>query len=176
MEEIWKDIVGYEGLYQVSNLGRVKSMDRYVLSGAGSNNSYQHKRERILKPGLQGKKQHPYYAVSLCKNGSVKRMLVHRLVATAFIDNPHKFDYVNHKDENQLNNNADNLEWCTMEYNNNYGTRLDKARATLSIVMRGKKYAPMSEIARKNISEGAKRGWETRRRNLAIKDMQEVKD
>ena len=109
MEE-WRDIKGYEGRYQVSNLGRVKSLkDRY--------GNY---REKILNPrnSIQG-----YLDISLYKNGVSKRFKVHRLVAEAFISNINNYSQVNHKDENKQNNRVENLEWCTSKYNANYGTR-----------------------------------------------------
>ena len=114
MTEIWKDIDGYEGLYQVSNLGRVKSLH--------------HNKEKILK-GSYAKEG--YHLISLSKEGTQKRCLVHRLVATAFIPNPYKLECVNHKDENPRNNNVDNLEWCTKAYNNCYGTRLERLSKSL---------------------------------------------
>lgn len=113
MEEIWKDIKGYEGLYMVSNMGNVKSLgfDKY------------HK-GRILKPCFDGKKN--YLFVGLHKDNKVKLRNVHRLVAEAFIPNPYNLPCVNHKDENKTNNNADNLEWCTIKYNSNYGNCKNK--------------------------------------------------
>ena len=112
IKEYWKPVVGYEGLYMVSNWGRVKSMN-YNHSG----------KERILKliPNRYG-----YLYVNLYKNNIKKKYLVHRLVAEAFIDNPDNLPQVNHRDENKLNNNVDNLEWCTNEYNINYGTRNER--------------------------------------------------
>lgn len=112
MEE-WRDIKGYEGLYQVSNYGRVKSLD-YNHTGE----------ERILKPvRLAMKSGNAYYQVHLCKDGKTNSKRVHRLVAQAFIPNPNGLPDINHKDENGLNNRVDNLEWCTHKYNCNYGTR-----------------------------------------------------
>lgn len=110
-KEIWKDIIGYEGLYQVSNLGRVKS-----LGNGGSNNS----KERImkLKIGSRG-----YYEVSLCKEGKHKTFTIHRLVAMTFIPNPQNYPCVNHKSEIKTDNRVDNLEWVTQKENSNYGTR-----------------------------------------------------
>lgn len=110
-KEIWKDVVGYEGLYQVSNLGRIKSLFRY---------------KRILKPivGSQG-----YLYVSLYnKNKKMKSKRMHQLIAQAFIPNPNKLPFVNHKDENVTNNNVNNLEWCNAKYNCNYGTRIQRSR------------------------------------------------
>lgn len=108
MEE-WKDIEGYEGLYQVSNKGKVKS-----LKYRGSNNECVLKNRKTTKGYLQ---------VALWKNQKHKEFQVHRIVAKAFIPNPDKLPQVNHKDENKTNNSVENLEWCTNEYNHNYGTR-----------------------------------------------------
>ena len=109
--EIFKDIKGFEGLYQVSNYGRVKS-----LGNGGSNAS----REKILKPQ---KDRYGYLRVNLCKEGKLKNHKIHRLVAQAFIPNHNNYPIINHKDENKQNNRVDNLEFCTSKYNNNYGTR-----------------------------------------------------
>ena len=112
MEEIWKDVVGYEGYYQVSNLGRVRSLDRIVSNG------------RKIKGKILSTKVNtpPYYPrVSLSVNGKMKLVQVHRLVAQAFVYNPdpeHKTQ-VGHKDESRTNNRADNLEWVTPKENSN---------------------------------------------------------
>ena len=103
--EVWKDIKGYEGHYQVSNNGRVKSLKQG--------------KEKILKPVRDTK---GYLAVQLCKNGEIKRCFVHRLVAQTFIQNPNNLPHINHKDEVKTNNSVQNLEWCSAKYNNNYGT------------------------------------------------------
>ena len=124
MQEIWKDIHGYNGYYQVSNLGRVKSVDRVVLSSGFE----QHRREKILK---QPKQTTGYSTVNLCVDNIRKRFLVHRLVAEAFIPNPDNMPHINHKDENKRNNCVENLEWCDPKYNNNYGTfkeRISKSK------------------------------------------------
>lgn len=132
--EVWRDIDGYEGLYQVSNYGRVKSLDRYVSTKIRGVNTRLHKgRNLSLNVTEDG-----YYHVALCKNGKSRTITVHILVAKAFIPNQNNYPCVNHKDENKLNNfvwvNDDgsidfeksNLEWCTILYNNNYGTRNSK--------------------------------------------------
>lgn len=127
MEEEWRDIKGYEGYYQVSNMGRVK---RLKITGKDGR-TY---RERILIPVYNTR----YLNVSLCKNGIIKQYRVHRLVCTAFLENPNNYPCINHKDENRLNNNADNLEWCTVKYNNSYGTnimRRAKARSRAVVQM-----------------------------------------
>ena len=125
MEEIWKTIEGFEGLYEVSNLGRVRSLDRVRKAGYGSTANVKGK---ILTPHcLNGRK---YYIVTLCRNEVGKHYLIHRLVATAFIDNPYNLPAVNHKDENPSNNNVSNLEWCDRKYNVNYGTARDRISRT----------------------------------------------
>ena len=130
MQEIWKDIEGYEGLYQVSNKGRVKSLSRLVVR-VGKPNYIT--KEKILKCSeLKGT---GYPVVSLGSNNNFKSMLVHRLVAQAFIPNPDNLPCVNHKDETRNNNDVRNLEWCTQKYNCNYGT----ARQRNSLHNKGKK-------------------------------------
>lgn len=109
MIEIWKEIEGYEGLYEVSNLGRVKSL--------GNNKS---RKEKVLKPGNNGR---GYIQVYLHKNGQKEKLFVHRLVAQAFIPNTQNLPEVNHKDEDKTNNCVDNLEWVSSRENTNYGTR-----------------------------------------------------
>ena len=117
MEEIWKDIPGYENLYQVSSLGRVKSLERKVKYKNGAIHTIN---EKILKPhkNLGG-----YLQVQLCNEGIGKFMLVHRLVCDAFLVNQNNFTDINNIDENTTNNNVNNLEWCSHLYNTNFGTR-----------------------------------------------------
>lgn len=109
MNEIWKDIPEYEGLYQVSNLGDIKSF-----------NYRGHGEIKILKQSTDKK---GYKYVRLFKNGEGKTYKVHRLVAMLFIPNPNNLPIVNHIDECKSNNMVSNLEWCTLVYNNAYGTR-----------------------------------------------------
>lgn len=103
--EIWKDIIGYEGYYQISNLGNVKSLNRIVKN----KNGYRNTGERLLKIYLPKDSQH-YPFVILCKNGKTENKLIHRLVATAFVtnDDPIHKTQVNHIDENKMNNSSDN--------------------------------------------------------------------
>lgn len=110
--EIWRDVEGYEGLYQVSSLGRVKSLRRTVSRGT----NFKPVRERILKPGYN--KNYAY--VVLSKHGVTKTKYIHQLVARTFIPNTNNYPILNHKDENPRNNCVDNLEWCTYSYNLSY--------------------------------------------------------
>ena len=110
MEEEWRDIKGYENLYQVSNKGRVKSL------GNGKSN---YSKERLLKTR---KNKRGYIQVNFSKDGKIKMFYVHRLVAETFIPNPNNYPVINHRDETPCNNCVENLEWCTQKYNVNYGT------------------------------------------------------
>jgi hypothetical protein len=112
----WRPVVSYEGLYEVSNFGEVRSLPHVVNSHMGTRISP----GKILRQAKSAKTG--YYSVCLSKNNKSKMELIHRIVATAFIPNENNYPQVNHKDENKSNNSADNLEWCTAEYNNNYGT------------------------------------------------------
>ena len=118
MEEIWKSVKGFEGYYEVSNLGNVRSVDRIVLDTVRNC-------ERLLKGKVLVKKDngYGYKCVMFCKEHKIYNKYVHRLVAEAFIPNQDKLPQVNHKDEDKSNNCVDNLEWCTQLYNNEYGTR-----------------------------------------------------
>ena len=145
MEE-WRDIKGFEGLYQVSNLGRVKK-----LNYRGKEN-----REKILKgvPDKDG-----YLRIHLHKYNKSKTKRIHRLVAECFIENPNNYPMINHIDENKQNNNVENLEWCTTKYNNTYGMRIEKAAISKSkkviCITTGEKFDSIKEAARKyKISNG----------------------
>lgn len=134
-KEVWKDIEGYEGLYQVSNLGRIRSL------GYGNT--------KIMKPVPTSQR---YRQVGLYKDGKRKFYLVHRLVAMAFLDNPKKLSTVNHIDGNRSNNVVSNLEWCTIAENNNSikrrsGTAVLQKNLDGTIVNR---YRSFSEAARQN--------------------------
>ena len=118
MSEVWKDIVNYEGFYQVSNLGRVRSLDRYDNRGIFHES-------QIIKP-----KQHPcgYYGIGLWKEGKQSQFLIHRLVAQAFIPNENDLPDINHRNEDKTDNRVANLEWCDHIYNMRFGTRGERCR------------------------------------------------
>lgn len=130
-KEIWKDVVGYEGYYDVSNLGRVRSVDRFVSNMFGTNTLRKSKLKKL-------KDQNRYKRVGLNKDGKKKLFLVHRLVAEAFIPNPNNLPEINHIDENPSNNNVSNLEWCSRDYNLNYGTRGERISDKNKISLIGK--------------------------------------
>ena len=120
MEE-WRSVNNYDGLYLVSNMGRIKTIGHYVLRN--NNKTPILVKERILKPMVMN---NGYCCVKLTKNKQAKTYLVHRLVAEAFIPNPNNYPCVNHKSEVKTENFVDNLEWCSVNYNNNYGTHNTK--------------------------------------------------
>lgn len=107
----WRAVKGYEGLYEVSDTGQIRSLFRY---------------KKVLKPNIMNT---GYHTIELFKNGTSKRLLIHRLVAQAFIPNPENFPQVNHKDENRSNNAVDNLEWCTAKYNMHYNNGIERRTA-----------------------------------------------
>ena len=121
-KEIWKDIKAYEGLYQVSNLGRVKSLSKQIIRKNGRKQTF---KEKILNQGLS---KNGYLSVSLFKKGHGKTYTIHRLVAEAFIKNKNNYKCINHKNENKLDNNVDNLEWCSYKYNNQYNDKMKHRR------------------------------------------------
>lgn len=134
MKCLMKDICGYEGLYAITINGDVWS----------------YKSNRFLKPHLGN---NGYYNVGLSKLKTVKRCSVHRLVADTYIPNPKNLPCVNHKDENKLNNNVENLEWCNYKYNSNYGTSKERIGVSNSKKLKGKK---LSEETKRKISESEK--------------------
>ena len=129
INEQWKPIEGFEGLYEISNLGRIKS--------------FWYGKEKILKPK---KDKDGYLVVCLYRDGKQKFFRIHRLVATAFIPNPYGFEQVNHKDENKANNVKSNIEWCSAKYNSNYGTRTKRSADSRSKAVEASKYEDFSEI------------------------------
>ena len=134
IEEVWKDIPNYEGKYQASNLGRIKSLN---FNGTG--------KEKIMKPRTGGR----YYTIALFKNGKRKDLLLHRVIAETFIENKENKPFVNHKDENCFNNSVNNLMWCTHKENMNWGTRNER-------ISKSNKGRIVTEETRKKISEANK--------------------
>lgn len=118
MKEEWKDIVGYEGLYQISNLGRVKALHYHRGKSVG---------KKCLSPRFP-KDRYPY--VGLCKDNHVKHAYIHRLVAEYFVPNPDGKPQVNHKDGNKSNNKAENLEWVTPRENTLHARNVLKKKTT----------------------------------------------
>ena len=129
MKEIWKSIKGYEGLYEVSNFGKIKSLKKKI----------------ILK---QFKNTNGYFRVKLWKNKKSKQFLVHKLVAESFILNINNFPFINHIDENKENNCTNNLEFCTAKYNSNYGTRNLRLSSPVLCVELNKKYNSIKEASK----------------------------
>lgn len=147
MKEIWKDIEGYEGYYQISNYGRVKSLERYKSNYS----KLQLVPERILS---QGTKENGYKVIILYKDNKGKNNYIHRLVAQAFLPNPNDLATVNHKDGNKANNHLSNLEWASYAENNRHArlTGLSKPRGKeIEIVYENgetKKFPSISKCAR----------------------------
>lgn len=177
--ETWKDIKGYEGYYQISNLGRVKSVERVYKTKL----SYRTVPERIRTPvNANG-----YLYCELWKEGNHKRFAVHRLVAQAFIENPGGLPHVNHKDGNKQNNAVSNLEWCTQSENNLHAFKMglmkpydrsgeknpmygkhqsESAKEKISAVHRGRKHSDEAK-RQMSIKHTGIRFTEEHKRNLS---------
>lgn len=123
-----KDIKGYEGLYAITSCGKV----------------YSYKRKRFLRPFDNGL---GYLKVFLCKDGKKKQYYLHRLVAEAYLENPNNYPQVNHRDENKSNNCVNNLEFCTVEYNANFGTRNERISKKIICLETGEKFNSLTEAA-----------------------------
>lgn len=126
-KEIWKPVKNYEGLYEVSSYGNVRSLDRVINYNDGRKFYYKGQIRKIKK------RPNGYLFCELWKNTKPKTFNVHRLVAQAFIPNPNNLPQVNHRDENKTNNCVDNLEWCDSKYNMNYGTARQRMAEKLSM-------------------------------------------
>lgn len=147
---IRKPVIGYEGYYEVDNCGRVYALDR-VIHVEDHGRSY----DKPLSGGIIKQHMHSkgYKIVPLTKDGKTKSVFVHRIVAMAFLANPDKLPCINHKDEDKTNNFAENLEWCTYQYNNAYGSKPKKHSKWMS----GRK---LSDEHKQHISDGNKRHWD----------------
>lgn len=139
MNEVWKDVNGFKGFYQISNLGNVKSLERKVPQGKYGN--YRVLKEMQLHPTDNG---NGYLIISLRRGNKRKNYYIHRLVAEHFVDNPRALNYVNHKDYNKRNNNAENLEWCTQKENVLYSSsRMRKTHKNWKVSSTNEKYIYM---------------------------------
>ena len=127
MEEKWKDIKGYEGIYQVSNYGNVRVLDRYVWN----HNGFVKRKGKILKPSLN---KYGYKDVMLSKDNVRKKYRINRLVAEAFIENPENKEQVNHIDRNKTNNNVNNLEWVTRQENITHSYLLNNENSNMILL------------------------------------------
>lgn len=149
---MWKSIVGYEGYYEVSDQGQIRTVKRTVPIYQGT---------RIVPSKIRKfDTTSGYYDVALCKNGKMKTFLVHRLVAQAFIPNPENKEFVNHKDGNKKNNCVDNLEWCTRAENDLHASINDlrpdwQKHRPVRCVETGKYYASREEAGRENHMDAA---------------------
>ena len=147
--EVWKDVVGYEGLYQVSDRGNVYSVERlnsrgYKIGG------------RIMKPNYR---RDGYLTVDLHSNGKRRTKKIHRLVAEAFIPNPNNLPEVNHMDENKTNNELSNLEWCTRKHNNNHGTIIERSAQARSKKVRAVNVETGEVLTFSSVSEAGRKGY-----------------
>lgn len=129
--EVWKDVKGYEGLYEVSNLGNIRSLDRVVPPGR--------KLKGVIRKQVLNKKT-GYLYVGLCKNGKSKNISVHRIVGEAFIEKVDGKDTINHINENKLDNRAENLEWLSLTENLKYGTHDERVKKN-HVAKRGKEHS-----------------------------------
>ena len=153
VNEIYKDIRGYEGYYQVSNFGNVRSLDREVI---GSDGQYHFHRGKLLKLSDNGS---GYLVAQLCKDAVVRGYLVHRLVASEFIPNEENLPVVNHKDRDTKNNKIDNLEWCTQSYNIIHGLALHPRftdRTNLMKAISKEVYCPETDTTYTSITEASR--------------------
>lgn len=125
MIEVWEDVKGYEGLYQISNLGNIKSVNRAVKRVTNDKEHIVVFHGKILKPHISDR---GYLRLKLSKNGIEKTHKIHKLVAIAFVNNPNGYCEVNHKDGNKSNNHVDNLEWCSRSQNVRHAVNLGLLR------------------------------------------------
>lgn len=121
VDEIWKPVVGYEGLYEVSSKGRVKSLNKIVNH---KRYGIQNKKEFILN--ISKTTNFGYFRCKLTKDNITKSFFIHRIVAEAFLSNENSYPIINHIDYNKQNNNVENLEWCTNRYNINHSNSIKK--------------------------------------------------
>lgn len=154
MEEIWKDIQGYEGLYQVSNQGNVKSLH---FGTKYHHPNWQNQEDKLLRPKLATS---GYYRVELYKPGSRKCLYIHRLVAIAFIPNPEGKTEVNHIDGNKLNNSVDNLEWASRSENQRHAIKLGLRKSSPMAGRTGAKNPNSKQVIQYDLDGNFVKLWE----------------
>jgi hypothetical protein len=154
--EMWKAIIGYEGLYEVSNFGRIRNVNGH-----------------IKQLSLKKDKHTDYKEVSLSKNGKNKRFLAHRLVASAFIPNPHNLPIINHKDENGTNNFVGNLEWCDKSYNARYRKFPKKNKQQSQNILSQEHKNKISESVKKYRREHTKLKFQYNGKMLSVPEIAE---
>lgn len=152
-KEEWKGVKGFEGVYEVSNRGKVRSVDRVVINLAGNRRFLTGKelKQHLDKDG--------YYRVVLSKDGKRHNAIVSRLVAHTFIPNPNKLPIVNHKDEIKTNNHVCNLEWVTSKQNVNYGTSVSRMMKTKGKAVKGVNVLTGEEVFFQSASEAGRNGF-----------------
>lgn len=151
--EKWKDIEGFEGYYQVSNHGNVRSLDRTVYYVDGRVAKYKG------QPVASNIRPNGYVKVNLYRDHKMKNLSVHRLVALAFVPNPNKYPIINHIDEIKNNNHFKNLEWCTSAYNSNYGTGKYRSAAKNSVPVKGVHRETGDIVYLKSMADGSNHGF-----------------
>ena len=149
--EVWRDVVGFEGLYRVSDKGNVRSVERRDSRG-------HRRRGRMLSPGHN--RLNGYPQVGLRKNGVLKKKYIHRLVAETFLPNPNGLPQVNHRDEVKDNNNVGNLEWCDSNYNINYGTRTERTAQTRSKKVRATNIKTNEVVKFNSTHDAGRKGYD----------------
>ena len=148
-DEVWRDVKGYEGYYQVSNKGNVYSVERKDSRGNKCGG-------RTLKPRYD---KRGYFKVGLYKNGKMQNKLIHRLVTEAFIPNPENLPEVNHRDEVKTNNELSNLEWCDKSYNASYGTRIERIRQKQSKKVKAVNVETGEALTFSSVKEAVSKGY-----------------
>jgi hypothetical protein len=146
MDEIWRDVIGFEGYYSVSNTGKVKALPRGVKNPFGTLS--------FRKGGTLKLKKGRYLRVSLIKNAHTTCLSVHRLVAIAFLDNPYNLPEVNHIDKNKHNNNSNNLEWISRRENETYKNDISKSSKYVGVNFKNGKWQARISINKKSLYLG----------------------